>query len=625
MNAFDLARLAQTVFDSTASVGHLSFLAKPEEREASRCKLYAAFRDALLPWQDLPVWLRRSQGAESEWLELAFSPGERDCLRQHLRRPSRRFHDGSLNPHIAQLPVIMDWHSLPLGSLVAEDVGLAALLSRLSERCLAPYGEDDLPFISDLAASDTVWAFDNGEIYPTPLLCCAQPGLPLGPQGELPVYLPVAWGPLNSFWHGRLHLHAGHSLIVVNALGLYGVVQLQQSPGSAGERGPVLGHWVQSCIRPYLNGPRCAVGELLEAAHHLMPDARGEILCDLIRPLSGERVNPPGVKALAGTLESQGALVVNEDDRHPIRLGRVDRRGQLFCGQAVEEGDLAIQSWGCEDLRWAAIHDESRGLAAVRCPDTGLWGYVGRRGEVLIPPAFGRAGSFSKVGAVVWPAEDKGLCGLIDQAGKWKILPQWRRIVQESERVMVVQDVDDAWGALSPTGEVLLPLAPRSVWAALPAVAVALQEVAARESKWPLDRQAQADDAISDGVTAEWRRHWRAAVSKALAAGGDSLAHCAGLFDASTSERDLRTLGLWGQQVRLLADKTEGFLLPRAGEVGRIGAYYPVSLSCFDLRVEVPVNGLPTQPDAAIGIAWADLVLVEPQGAEDDLEFGGEE
>ncbi|MCE1183355.1 MAG: WG repeat-containing protein [Rhodocyclales bacterium] len=608
MNAFDLAQLGSVLDDCAKAVGHAGIWATPEEREAKRSKRYAAFREVLLPWQDALVWLKRSQGPEGDWLELAFSAGERDCLRWHLQRPWRDFGDGRLRERSAPLPVIADWHSVALGAVVADDAGLGALLSRLSERCLAPYDAADLPFIADLAESETVWSFDNGEIHPTPLLCCAQPGVPLGSKGELPVCFPAAWGGLNSHWHGCLHLHAGHTLVVVNAAGLYGVVQLQTLP----ESGRVVGVWVQSCRWPYLAGPRCAVGELLEAAQGLTPDARGELLCDLIKPLTGERVNPPGVKILAGSLSSRGALAVNEDAADSLRLGRLDRRGQLFCGQPLENDEIARVSWEAEDLRWAAIRDESYGLAAVRCPTTGLWGYVGRRGELLIPPAFERAGSFSKVGAVVWPQDGGGLCGLIDQDGQWKIAPQWQRIVQESERVMVVQDAADAWGALSPAGEVLLSVAPRVLWAALPDVAAALGAVAERESRWPLDRLALADDAIADGVAAEWRRRWWAEVGAALAAGGETLARCAGLFDASTSERDLRAVGLWGRQVRLLADKQDGLLHPRAGELGRIGAYYPVGLSCFDLRQEVPVNGLPTQPEAAIGIAWENLALLDP-------------
>ncbi len=61
-------------------------------------------------------------------------------------------------------------------------------------------------------------------------------------------------------------------------------------------------------------------------------------------------------------------------------------------------------------------------------------------------------------------------------------------------------------------------------------------------------------------------------------------------------------------------DKTDGLLQPRTAETGRIGCYYPVSLSIFDLSTEAPVHGLPTQPDAAIGIPWRDLTPVISNG-----------
>ena len=610
MNAFDLAQLGQILDDCARTVGPAGIVATPEERGANRRKCYAAYREALLPWHRVAVWLKRCQGPEGERLELAFSAEERDCLRLRLRGPLRRVVDGRLGERPAPLPLIADWACHPLGVVVAEDVGLATLLSRLSERCLAPYDAVDLAQVGDPAASQMIWSFDNGEIHPTPLACCVLPDVPIGPQGELPVLFPARWGGLNSHWHGRLHLHGGHTLVVANAAGLFGVVQLRQLPGSAGAAGPVVGVWMQSCMWPWLAGPKCAVGSLLEAAHSLVPDARGEVLCDLLEPLTGLRVNPPGVKALVGSLGSQGVLVANEDEHLPLRLGRVDRRGQLFCGQAVEDHELARVPWGVEDLRWAEIRDESYGLAAVRCPETGLWGYVGRRGEVLIAPAFARVAAFSKVGAVVWP-EAGGCCGLINPAGQWLLAPQWQRIVQESERVMVVQDTEDAWGAVSPAGEVLMALAPRASWVVQPDIAAALQSVAERESRWPLDRAKLADEVIADGVAAAWRRRWRAAICAALASGGENLGRCVGLFDAATSERDLRAVGLWGQRVRLLADKRDGLLRPIVGEVGQIGAYYPVGLSCFDLRVEAPVNGLPTQPEAAIGIPWAELALVD--------------
>lgn len=84
-----------------------------------------------------------------------------------------------------------------------------------------------------------------------------------------------------------------------------------------------------------------------------------------------------------------------------------------------------------------------------------------------------------------------------------------------------------------------------------------------------------------------------------------------GVFDADTTERDLRATRVWGQSVRVRAGPDGNEHRAKVGDTGRIGAYYPVGLSCFDLGIEAPVHDLPDHPDAIIGIPWGCLELLD--------------
>jgi hypothetical protein len=91
----------------------------------------------------------------------------------------------------------------------------------------------------------------------------------------------------------------------------------------------------------------------------------------------------------------------------------------------------------------------------------------------------------------------------------------------------------------------------------------------------------------------------------------DSLASLEGVFDSNARTRDLIEAGVWFRTVRVLRDKSDGLLQPKAGESGRIYAEYPVSLSIFDLSVEAPVAGLASAPQAIVGVPWRNLAINE--------------
>ncbi len=72
---------------------------------------------------------------------------------------------------------------------------------------------------------------------------------------------------------------------------------------------------------------------------------------------------------------------------------------------------------------WYPGHGFSEGLAAVKDPESGLWGYIDTFGAWRIPAQFQRARSFRDGKA---PAQERdGDWGYIDARGAWAILPQF--------------------------------------------------------------------------------------------------------------------------------------------------------------------------------------------------------
>lgn len=81
------------------------------------------------------------------------------------------------------------------------------------------------------------------------------------------------------------------------------------------------------------------------------------------------------------------------------------------------------------------------------------------------------------------------------------------------------------------------------------------------------------------------------------------------VFDSNARTRDLMEARVWLMPVRVVRNKTDRLLQPKAGETGRIITVYPVSLSIFDLSAEAPVNELASAPQTSVGVAWRDLAL----------------
>lgn len=95
-----------------------------------------------------------------------------------------------------------------------------------------------------------------------------------------------------------------------------------------------------------------------------------------------------------------------------------------------------------------------------------------------------------------------------------------------------------------------------------------------------------------------------------LAKSEASLTRVAGLFDDSTTTRDLMEAGIWFTSVRVLREQDSGIIGIDAGETGTIFTQYPVGLSVFNLSQEAPVQGLQSMPNGVKGIPWGDLCVV---------------
>jgi len=573
----------------------------------------AEFRERLRNWSATPVWIGKRMVPVGEQLIVFLSEGEKCCSEMRFEPPYR---DGTAHvlSKLSGPPPAWTYAATTLGDLIKGRLGIQALYRRLDEDCIANYRNEDL-LNNSLKAENlqfqTIWAWENNVRSPTALLCAPMPDVPNGPSGEFPVVIPSAWGKPFFSSIGDLRIHKDQTLVVSNAQGLYGVVKLRELSADPLR---MVGEWVVSCSWAYLSGGRDTPSRLIEASRTITPDSRGELVCDLMDPSTGEILNPPGCKVLMGSTDHDGYIAVNEAGQgaHERVLGQLNMQGVLYCGQAMSDDELVDVPWSVDNLRWLEIGSRREGMTAVRSAENGLWGFVDRAGALAIPAQYADVWSFDEELAPASPANSQ-LWGLIDHAGQWAMAPKWLDLERWEKDLIVVEAVGHLRGAVDDAGNTLVDFKPWEEWLAEPDVAAQLAEYQVTESAWPKDLKRRQRQEVIDAIRVIAKKRFREKARQRLDACTRSLAPMEGVFGAGTSERDLRETGIWGKQVRLLADKTDGILEPKKGEVGRIGCYYPVTLSVFDLSVEAPVNGLPTKEDAAIGIRWRDLALVDSE------------
>ncbi|MDD2465089.1 MAG: WG repeat-containing protein [Desulfobulbus sp.] len=614
LSPLDIAELARVVKDHRIQSYRIIESRREDDcpgwRETVLAEAAHTLRQRLGKWADCPIWIEKYVTQKGEWITVFLSEGEKKCAEKRLRAPRRNGAGYILNTdHKPQTTALFE--QIPLAALLDDQARIERLYGRLDKKCVAPYTPKDCTDF-DLSKARMIWTWDNGEVYPTTLLCAPMVGVADGPAGEYPVCIPAEWGPLcrGSYWHGSLHLHEGFSLVVCNAEGRYGLIRLRQLQGPTPQ---VVGQWFQSCSWAYLSGGNGTGSSILEATCSNVPDDRGELVCDLLDAQDGHRINPPGIKALMGSINYRGAIVVNEAGfgRFHRVLGRVNRQGVLCNGQTRPSGEGSDGTWVVDDLRWLEIGSESERLTAVRSAENGLWGYVDQNGAISIAPQFGDVWAFNYGTAEVQP-KGSSFWGLINTSGQWVLQPEWAYLKRWSKRIIVAEDAKLRWGAINAQGKIIVEFRSLDDWMAHPEVIKRLEREEKRRS-WSENNETGKRLTLVETIAEIYKIEFRKKARQAFLDCSTSLVGVEGIFDADTSERDLKEVGVWGREVRLLRDKTDGILQPGKGETGRIGCSYPVGLSTFDLSVEAPVSGLATQPEAAIGIPWRDLELIRGQ------------
>jgi hypothetical protein len=534
----------------------------PEDKQRWREGLIdalAAYHDAVLyarhyDWSAATVFLWREEIVARHW---PLHAPDRDWQTQHLRPAQSGW--------AADAKIWLE-HSQPvrLIDLLQTDQGADGLVSRMERKSMPPYRAEEL---ADVRPSRYVWLRN-----PDDTMCLVLEPAVTGQEDEtVRVRFPRAW-TANPDWP---NLGPFSSLrdrfIVTNADGLSGLIDLQ-------------GRFTVPCRYAYLDEGRGSGGSF-EIAEALEPDSRGEKLCDLIDG-DGRRINPSGLKVLAGTLRHDGCVVTTDDDSQPLRLDWMDNTG------VVRKGDVSLRP---DELRWSAISPLAGDRRLVRCPDSGLWGYQDKTGAVASPPAFHETYGFGDGLAKVGMEPDK--LGLIGLDGTWRIPPVWKNIWPESRQCYVVENEQGEYGAINPSGEVIVSFR---------TLDDLTKDAPQDKSSGPRAGLGEDFDPI-ELVMRQWRQNFlRKRVDEAKAQ--DSLASLEGVFDSNARTSDLEEAGVWFMPVCLLRDKSEGLLRPKAGETGHVFAEYPVSLSIFDLSVEAPVAGLARAPEAIVGVRWRDLV-----------------
>jgi hypothetical protein len=195
---------------------------------------------------------------------------------------------------------------------------------------------------------------------------------------------------------------------------------------------------------------------------------------------------------------------------------------------------------------------------------------------------------------------EPGKVGLIEPDGTCRIQPVWTDIWPESKQCYVVKNELAEFGAINPAGDVIVSFKSEEALT---------QDAPQNKKQDPRFGLGEDFDPI-ELVMRQWRQSTlrkRVDAAKTEA----SLASLEGVFDSNARTRDLIEAGVWFMPVRVLRDKTDGLLQPKAGEAGHIFAEYPVALSIFDLSVEAPVAGLASAPQAIVGVPWRDLAIDE--------------
>lgn len=609
--------LAQVIYGFCDKQGYpLWRFAHENHDDAAIAAWKQSFIATLADWLEVRLWGEEYESDKGESTLVHLSEREYFCCARRPRKPFRNLWTLELEPSSPKSEP-KRCGQIRLGDLLQTRHGVDGLIYRLDKKIVAPYEAIDIPpLLDERAANRMVWTWSHKQRRPIALAWPDLSELQGDGNTQSPVLIPRVWGVVEkSFgWFGPLHLNRGNSMIVINENGLSGIVQLIDINDP--QLGDVVGYWMQPCVWLYLFG-KSSTPPVFEAAQSLAHDARGEVVCDLINGVSGERLNPPGIKILAHTvLDEDCCVAVNEASgpNSPKRLDLMNFSGQLMHGQPNTSTQYEQPVDSAQELRWANLYSRNRGYGPVQSPDSGHWGFIDRQGAIVIEPRFARVSFFEQDLAPAWPADMPSLTGLINQKGEWAIPPRWKSIHPQTRRQFIVQDADDQWGAVDEHGELVIALQPRANWLQDTWIAEKLATERAEFIQYSPCSKSLAeveDDVLVEGIAHQRHELVKRRVQSALTTPPYTLASLEGVFDRDAGERDLHEARIWGVNVRVLDNQNEGILRAKAGETGRIATYYPVGLSCFDLSVEAPISSLASHPEAVVGIPWRCLAAIQ--------------
>lgn len=176
-----------------------------------------------------------------------------------------------------------------------------------------------------------------------------------------------------------------------------------------------------------------------------MPGGMGIVVSDL------ELKNPIGVTDLSGRVIEPGRIATPVFDKEDLSIRWV--QNDNLWGLARTDG-----SWLVEP-KFEIVDSLSDGLARVT--QNGKVGFIDRTGAFVIPPAFERAGSFTR-GLGRTSAVRDGIAGVIDKTGAWLFRTDYQQIFLATNfdkyRSVFGWHVKkaDRWGLLNLDGGVVL-------------------------------------------------------------------------------------------------------------------------------------------------------------------------
>ena len=139
---------------------------------------------------------------------------------------------------------------------------------------------------------------------------------------------------------------------------------------------------------------------------------------------------------LGGLGYAEGLAVVHDGKNGWVgKWGYIDKKGKLVI-----------------PCKWESADNFSEGLASVQ-DDNYKWGFIDKTGKVVIPCKWKFAGKFSEGLASVKDANEKW--GFIDKTGKVVIPCQWEMVHDFDEGVAAVLDANNTWYLIDKTGKIV--------------------------------------------------------------------------------------------------------------------------------------------------------------------------